>query len=168
MNKIFTLILFILVGNFSFSQENNTDECNFKAFKVFLDDENEFSNIRENPNGTIILKLNYGGSNGYIFNVVDFQDDWLKINHIVGVDGYDISNFEAWIHVSIVGASATYNLTLMNQANGKTIVGEVIGEQDSFKITALECDWIEIETKEGLIGWVQSDKICGNPVTTCP
>ena len=38
---------------------------------------------------------------------------------------------------------------------------------DTFKIIDVYCEWIKIECK-GVIGWVESERICGNPVTTCP
>jgi len=113
MIKLITLTIFISFFNYSFSQENKNDECNVKPFEVYLDDEDTYSNIRDNPKGNIVLKISNKYSSGYIINVIDFEDGWLKINRISGVDGCEISNFEGWIHSSIVGAGTTHNLDLL-------------------------------------------------------
>lgn len=161
------LILFISLFNFSFSQESKDDKCSVKPFKVYLDDADDYSNIRESPKGEIVLKINNTYSYGYILNVIDFKEGWLKINKISGVDEYEISEFEGWVHSSVVGASATHNIDVFDKPNSITKVGKLKGEQDTFKIIDVYCEWIKIEDK-GIVGWVESEKICGNPVTTCP
>ena len=167
MAKLITLIIFLFFFlNSSFSQENKVEKCKVEPFEVYLDDVDDFSNIRDSPKGNIVLKINTKYSYGYVLNVIDFKDGWFKINRIQGVDEYYISEFEGWIHSSIVGAAVTHNLDLLAKPNGKKI-GVLVGEQDTFKIIDLHCEWIKVDCK-GLIGWVESNKICGNPVTTCP
>ena len=148
-------------------QENKHEECSVKPFEVYLDDEDEFSNIRATPGGQIVLKLNNQYASGYILQVIDFENGWLKINEINGVDGYSISAFEGWVHTSIVGLGTTYDIDVLEQPNGTTKVGKVLGEQDTFTIKDVHCEWIKIECK-GITGWIESEKTCGNPVTTCP
>jgi len=167
MIRLIILTIFLSFANFSFSQEIKNNQCKIKPFEVYLDDKDSYSNIRESPNGNIVLKINNEQSAGYSINVIDFQDGWLKINRISGVDGYEISEFEGWIHHSIVGAGTTYDLELLDKPNSKIIVGKLIGELDTFKIVDVYCEWIRVECK-GVYGWVESKKICGNPVTTCP
>ncbi|MFK8046179.1 MAG: hypothetical protein AB8B72_11835 [Crocinitomicaceae bacterium] len=162
---VFT-ILTSLIG-LSFSNQIKGDSCIVKPFKVYRDDKDTWSNIRNQPNGEIVLKLNTDYSDGYILTVIDFEDGCLNINHIAGIDEYEVSNFEGWVHWSIVGAATTYNLDLLDKPNGKTIIGKLIGEKDTFKIINAKCEWIEVNCN-GVKGWVESDKICGNPVTTCP
>ena len=100
--------------------------------------------------------------------MIDAKDGWLKINRISGVDEYEISNFTGWVHNSIVGATVTHSLDVFENPNIKSNkVGKLIGEQDTFKIKEVYCEWIKIKSK-GIVGWVESSKICGNPVTTCP
>jgi len=167
MIRVVQLIVFILIYNSSFSQEDKT-KCDIKPFMVYTIDNDEFSNIRATPKGEIILKLsNNYSSEGYILTVIDVEDGWLKINVIEGIEGVTVSNFEGWIHNSIVEAAVTHDLDVFDKPNGKNKVGKLIGEHDSFKIKDVYCEWIKIECKN-VSGWVKSDKICGNPVTTCP
>jgi len=83
-----------------------------------------------------------------------------------GVNEITVTNFEGWIHTSIVGAAVTYSFDVLDEPNGKIKVGRLIGEQDTLKIKEVYCEWIKIECND-IVGWVKSSKICGNPVTTC-
>lgn len=164
--KILLAVYFFSL-NCAFSQDGKVHHCKTKPFNVYLDDKDNYSNIRERPNGEIVLKINNMHSYGYILNVIGFENGWLKINKINGIDTYSISEFEGWIHSSIVGIAATHDMDLLDQPNGKKVL-EYKGETgETFKIKAVYCQWVKIETKKGL-GWVESEKLCGNPVTTCP
>lgn len=158
-----TFIAIITLTSFSFSQNK---KCAFTPFKVYLDDKDNYSNIRETPNGEIILKINNSYGYGYIFNVIDCKGDWLKINHIQGIDQPKISEFEGWLHTSIVGVSFTYSLDLLDKPNGKKVLNIKRESGETYKVIGVDCDWVKIKTKNG-VGWVKSEKICGNPVTNC-
>ncbi|MDX1349005.1 MAG: hypothetical protein R3279_02095 [Putridiphycobacter sp.] len=165
--KILLPLLFITLFNFSFAQESATDTCVVTPFQVYLQDQDPFSNIRNAPGGDIILKINNQHGYGYILTIIDFKNGWFKINHVSGIDSYDITNFEGWIHSSIVAAATTYDLVLMDKPNGTITTGKLKGEHDTFNITNVYCNWIQVNCN-GVTGWVESSKICGNPVTTCP
>ena len=102
-----------------------------------------------------------------MLKVIDFKDGWLKINEITDLSGYKISKFNSWIHSAIVSAGVTHSTSLLDKPNHTKIVGKLIGEEGAFKIKDMYCEWIKVDYK-GVIGWVKSEKICGNPVTTCP
>lgn len=167
MIRLMILTVLTSLLNPTFLQKGQDEKCSIKPFAVYLDDEDEYSNIRATPGGAIVLKINNKHSYGYILNVIDFKDGWLKINEINGVDGYRISEFEGWVHTSIVGLGTTYDIDALDQPNGTRKMGKVLGEQGSFKIKDVYCEWIRIEYK-GVIGWIESERTCGNPVTTCP
>ena len=157
------LLLVVFLSNMSFAQN---EKC--KSFKVYVDDDkDEFTNIRQTPNGTVIFKINKDYNAGIILNVIDFKEGWLKINKLEGVDELTMSNFVGWIHNSVVGVGATHNIYLSNKPKGKKIL-KIEGEQgDIFRIIDMQCEWVKIKTKKGN-GWVESSELCGNPVTTCP
>lgn len=148
-------------------QENKDAKCTIKPFEVYLDDEDEYSNIRATPGGQIVLKINNEHSYGYILNVIDIEKGWLKINEINGLEDYRISEFEGWVHTSIVGLGTTHDIDILDKPNGTNKMGKLLGEQDRFKIKDVYCEWVKIECK-GVTGWIESEKTCGNPVTTCP
>lgn len=168
MKKYLVFIFLFFSVNLLFSQKNKDKKCKPTSFIVYLNDKAKgYSNVRETPNGYVILKLD-NKYDDYMLTIVDIKNSWLKVSEISSVNGgYNIINLEAWVHTSVVGAGVTHNLDVFNKPNGKTKVGTLKGEEDTFKIKDIYCKWIQIECN-GLIGWVESSKICGNPVTTCP
>jgi hypothetical protein len=167
MKKCITVLTILLSVTFSFSQKIKNNDYKISPIEVFLDDSSiGYSNVRENPNGEIILKLD-NEIDYYVLNVIDFKKGWLKINNIVSVNyGYKISEFEGWIHSSIVGVSTRKELELMDKPNGKIALGN-IEQEIGVKIIDICFNWVKIEYK-GINGWVESKWLCGNPVTTCP
>lgn len=161
------LMICVFSFNFAFSQESKDKKCNTQPFRVYLDDQDKDFNVRAQPNGKIILKINNEHSDGFIMNVIDFENGWLKIDQINGIDELTITEFEGWIHNSIIGITATHNISLLDQPDGKKVL-DITGETgETFKIINIACEWVEIKTQKGT-GWVKSEQLCGNPVTTCP
>ncbi|WP_136468074.1 hypothetical protein [Flagellimonas onchidii] len=169
MKELTTLLFFLLFLNFSFSQDTANDNYSFKPFDVYLDDSSgSFSNIRATPcgKGVIILKID-DQTDIFQFSVIDYKNGWLKINSIWSfVHDYNITDLEGWVHSSIVGIGAIHDFDLLDKPNGKKIA-RLKGESGDYKIEDVYCEWVKIKTKKG-IGWVKSEKLCGNPVTTCP
>jgi len=165
MKKTIIFLFFILLINVSFSQEDSID-CTISAFRVALDDQSDSdTNIRDKPNGEIILKLNK--MDYFELMVVDIKNGWLKINNIVSVEyDYTISNLQGWIHHSIVGVFTRRNLTMVSEPYSKKIVGS-IEQEIGVKIKGACSNWVQIEYN-GISGWVESKWLCGSPVTTCP
>jgi len=64
------------------------------------------------PSSSKINHIDYN-SHGYSIHVIDFKNGWLKINRISGIDESLISDFEGWIHTSVVGISTTYDIYLL-------------------------------------------------------
>lgn len=163
-------------------------KCN--SFEVFFDDDKgEFTNVRSSPNGIIQFKINHKNYNswGYLVNVIGFKNGWLKINKIEGTEECIITNFEGWVHKSVVGIATTHDIYLLDKPNGKKVfkvTGETLefykvkeslngenlikieGKAENFKIIDMKCNWLKVKTKKGS-GWVKSKKLCGNPVTNC-
>lgn len=186
MIKLKAIVLLIVM----LSLTGYAQDTSCTSFTVWIDDDKgEFTNIRSNPNGTIILKINHKNYNswGYMVNVIGAKNGWLKINRISGTEACVISDFEGWIHTSVVGISTTHDIYLLDKPNGKKVFKvtgetlehfkvlnttkrekliEVAGETEHFKIIEVKCNWLHVKTSKGS-GWVKSEKLCGNPVTNC-
>lgn len=162
-------IILLLSSVCLFSQTTQNKDCKPMPFDVFLNDKTEdYSNIRESPNGHIIMKLD-NKHDDYVLNVVDCKQEWFKVDKISSLNGFEITYLDAWVHTSIIGAGTTHDLDVFNQPNSKTKIGTLKGEEDTFRVIDIHCDWIQINCKDKhIVGWVESKKICGNPVTTCP
>mgnify|MGYP000253527361 CR=1 FL=1 len=168
MKRFLLLITFLFFSVISISQESFSRPCELKPFSAFVIDSNEFSSIRATPLGEIILTISNLHSDGFVVHVIDFEDGWFKIDAIIGVSSFEVSSLNGWIHHSLVYALNTYDLEVMESPNQKKQVGIIKGEiGDPFNILDVQCEWIKIQYKS-LVGWVKSEEICGNPVTTCP
>jgi len=166
MKRILIFLLLVSLGQNVFSQQGN--DCKIEPFEAYINDTDTFSNIRVDPAGEILFKVNNTYLDGWVMHIIEYENGWFKIDNLSGVSGCEMSSFEGWVHGSIVGVSATYDLNVLDSPNGKTKLGTIKGENgDTFQILDAHCEWIKIKYNN-LVGWVKSEEICGSPVTTCP
>ena len=173
MMKKIVLSLILLSSFFCYSQNNETledksENCSFPPLRVYLNDHDETgTNIRKDPNGEIIMKLKET-DDYFFFEVTEVQDGWFQVISIQGVeyDNIDLPGDKGWIHYSVIGASTRKTVELLESPKTGKVVGQIEGEI-SVKIKDTCSDWVEIEYN-GISGWVESEWLCGNPVTTCP
>ena len=157
-------------------QKSSNEQVNFcesgQTYAYLIDDDTNGTNLRKRPNGEIIyvLKTQYGNVE---FRLSESKNNWFKITNI---DTYDdiiepIPD-ECWIHGSLLGANtrnygdqpiALYKTQDTNQ------MAFTINEQDVLLSYNAMCgsDWVQVKYK-GELGWIQSEWLCSNPVTTCP
>lgn len=166
MKKLLFGLLFIICSKLCFSQDSINDNCRFSPIRLVLhDDDSVYSNIRIEPKGPILFKLNNKIEN-YILTVTDFKGGWLKIRTIKSIsNGFDISDINGWAHHSITHASTRKKVKLLDVPEGD-IVGAVDVEE-SVKIKAICSNWVKVSYKD-INGWVKAEWLCGHPVTTCP
>lgn len=160
--KNILLYICLLCSVLSYAQD-----CQIQPFDVALADASRSdTNVRDQPNGSIILKLS--ALDEFVLHVIDYKDDWLKINKVSSVyNGYEISQLEGWIHQSTVGFWTRKKIDLLTTPVNGDSVGVIEVENGPVKIKDICDSWIKIEFN-GLIGWVELEWLCGNPVTTCP
>ena len=166
MKKV-VILFFIhsLLASYSFTQETNN--CTINSFEVYLVNGDDSTNIRDDyEDGQIIFTLD-NSTDYFILNVIEFKDNWFKINTIVSIEyGYQITELEGWVHYSNVKISTRKDLKLLNKPNGEKVIGS-IKQEVQVKIIDVCNNWVEIEY-EDMNGWVELRWLCGNPVTTCP
>lgn len=158
-----SLIILCIINSFFICAQ----VCTFSPFNVALsDDSGSDTNIRNEPNGDIVLKLNK--IDEFVLHATDYKDGWFKINYISSVHyGYDITNLNGWTHQSTIGLWTRKKINLLDVPETGTSLGSIDGENGPVKIKDICSNWAKIEF-EGLSGWVEIEWLCGNPVTTCP
>ena len=143
-----------------------------EIYAYLIDDDSNGTNLRKKPNGEIIYVLKT--QNGNVeFSLSESKDSWLKITKI---DTYDDAiepiPDECWIHGPLIGAQLrNYDgqPIALYKTPDATQIAFTIYEQDvilSFN-TMCGSDWVQVNHR-GELGWIQSEWLCGNPVTTCP
>lgn len=157
------LIFFIINSLVMYSQQ----DCSFSPFNVALDDDSgSDTNVRYLPNEDIVLKLNK--TDEFVLHVTDYKEGWFKTDKITSVHyGYEISNLEGWVHQSTVSLFTRKKINLLDKPKTGTSLGAIDGENGPVKIKDICSNWVKIEF-ENLVGWVETEWLCGNPVTTCP
>ena len=157
-------------------QKSSNEQVNFcesgQTYAYLIDDDTNGTNLRKRPNGEIIyvLKTQYGNVE---FRLSESKNNWFKITNI---DTYDdiiepIPD-ECWIHGSLLGAN-TRNYggqpIALYKTQDTTQMAFTINEQDVILSFNAMCgsNWVQVKHK-GVLGWIQSEWLCSNPVTTCP
>ena len=169
----FVLILFISNANYAQLSKSKKDtailqQCKSSDLRVFISDKKGGgTNIREKAKGKVILKLK-GEVDYYMLNVTKAENGWFKVSRIWGVEweAIELSDTVGWIHYSVIGASIRKEVNVLSVPENGKIVGKIEGET-SVRIKDMCGNWVKIQHKE-IEGWISSEWLCGNPVTTCP
>ena len=158
-------------GNGVFSSPKTVER-----FYCFVSDEG-VTNIRNAPKGPVIYQLK--DSDIYMLFVFNPDNGWWQVyNSTLYVmdeaDPIHLPAAEAWIHSSVLG------VTLRNY-DGKPeplyaspdATSRVVGHIDEQEALVRPVDmaaggvWIKVRYGK-LTGWISTDRLCDNPVTTCP
>lgn len=144
-------------------------KCDFGAY--IIDPDPKGANVRDKPNGKIIVTLPYQPDDPALImvKVTGYKGKWLSVTLHDGTKG--------WIFSELVG------LSLRNYAPGAVAALRVRPEEnapttgdifDDEEVTVLggEGKWALVRYKHPkgheLVGWLNPEKQCGHPYTTCP
>ena len=133
-----------------------TIEMNDEMYMAFLPADMD----EDDPNfGTVLLKVVENGSD------VEFAtiDDEKEIELTGSKTGY-------WIHRSLLwfGIAGDRDGALHVAPSAKSKTVKVTGE-GYFHPVAIRGNWVKVISVDGKCsGWLHCDRICDNPLTTCP
>lgn len=124
------------------------------------------AHIFTQPNGNVLYGL--AQESNYRVTTDKFEDGWFRAIELDEIDAeiIDLPRGYGWIHHSALVASTRAKVKLLDQPINGSIIGE-IDPEIQVNIIATKDNWVNIQYKE-LTGWVNADRLCGNPVTTCP
>ena len=136
------------------------------------------TNIRRSPGGEILCRLS--PDQDYMLDVFDATNGWWRIlaEVVTTVENEDIElsedGSEAWIHSSVLVMSVrNYDGTPEPLYESPDEASEVVGkiaEQEALVHPvdmAGDASWVKVKWGK-LTGWINFDRLCANPVTTCP
>ena len=145
----------------------NSAACNFMPIKLYIDHSNvNTAHMRNEPNGEVLLNIDKQGE--YSVTVTEVSNEWFKVVKLMEVDAgvIKIPNGFGWIHNSVIGASITKDITVFDNPNTNEAI-DIVKKETRVKIINICSNWVRIE-RGSTIGWVQTEWLCGNPVSTCP
>lgn len=150
-----------------------------QSLSVYISDSNgEFTNVRNGPKGKVVGKI--PTSKIVMLTVVSPKDGWWQIDegkvYYTGDDD-EVVTFKGsstgyWIHHSVLGlGTRNYGgetLRLRKLPDTKSAV--VFSFKEEMFVMPLEVrgDWVKVKTADGKHeGWIDSEWLCDNPLTTC-
>ncbi|KAA2218814.1 hypothetical protein [Maribacter flavus] len=152
-------------GNIDYTISKNPEYYVLEAFN--MDSDPNGINLRDSPNGTIIKTLK-PPEYGYIFSIVRGENGWFRVLKINTVDDGELKMSQGilWIHSSVIGIRANRDAPILDTPQTGKQIGLIPSDKE-IKIMDLHRDWVKVEY-QGIIGWVDSELLCGYPVSTCP
>ena len=136
-------------------------------------------NVRATPGGTIVFKLDHNEP-GYTVDLYEVWNGWFRISpQIETVDQGPIvlKSKQAWIHGSQLGADTRNyggeKLTFRTHPDANSPIAFTIEEEIGVSYVDMVKGWIKVKytpknSRKSLIGWIETEWLCPNPVTTCP
>ena len=139
------------------------------------------TNVRNAPNGKIVKKLpDIDG--GYVVSLLEVRNKWWRIDPVIDVYGgeedeyvqLDGSKTGYWVHYSVLqfGIAGDHENVLRETPSPK---GKPLKVAPSYLYEVglhpleIRGEWIKVITSDNrYTGWMPINKICDNPLTTCP
>lgn len=155
---------------------NGQTKCNCKALidNLFMGEVSLF----DKPNGKLIKKLSHNAykEDYLVVTIIDESSDYFKVKIKYSLESK--KEFKGWMkkvdHIGIYTRNYEPNekLNLYSEPNSKSkIKSEVIGWSNKpYAIQKCDGKWVYIKfEQEGIVkeGWLEPEKQCANPYTTC-
>lgn len=139
------------------------------------------TNVRNAPNGKIVQKLPEVNG-GYVVSLLEVKNKWWKVDPIVEIYGDEEDEYVElkgsktgyWLHYSVLQFNiAGEHENVLRQtpsAKGKPLkLGTSYLMEVGLHPLEIRGEWIKVITTDNrYTGWMPIDKICDNPLTTCP
>ena len=146
-----------------------------ERFYCYIADEG-VTNIRNAPKGAVIYQITEPGS--YMLFVFNPDNGWWQVYNSVlyEIDQADPIPLpaESWIHSSVLGVSLrNYDgkpePLYASPDESSQVVGRINEQEALVRPVDLAAGGTWVKVRYGnLTGWISSDRLCDNPVTTCP
>ena len=139
------------------------------------------TNVRNAPNGKIVQKLPEVNG-GYVVSLLEVKNKWWKVDPIVEIYGDEEDEYVElkgsktgyWLHYSVLQFNiAGEHENVLRQtpsAKGKPLkLGTSYLMEVGLHPLEIRGEWIKVITTDNrYTGLMPIDKICDNPLTTCP
>ena len=140
------------------------------------------TNVRNAPNGKVVQKLP-DVDGGYVVSLLEARNKWWQIDPVIEIYGDDDDNTVRlkgsktgyWVHYSVlqfnIAGDPENVLRETPSPKGKPLKFAEPSYLFEVGLRPLEIrgKWIKVITSDNrYTGWMPIDKICDNPLTTCP
>ena len=140
-----------------------------------IDNDGPETNIRNAPRGSVVAAL--PTNSNYVVSLISVKGEWWKIDDTVFQCGDEEKEINLtgskngyWIHRSRLwfGIAGDKDGAVHVSPSSKSKTIKITGEAD-FMPVAKNGKWLKGVSSDGkCTGWIRCDRICSNPLTTCP
>ncbi len=154
-----------------------TDGAQEKMLIAFLDCDPPCSYILNKPSGATVMTLSY--DEPYLFTLSSPQDGWWKINDLWNAaDDEDTTSLagsdtgEYWIHYSAIGLGTSnyggQELHLRAAPDPEADIVFTFNQELMLMPLDVQGDWVKVKVDgDDIIGWIEAEWLCSNPLTNC-
>jgi hypothetical protein len=149
---------------------------NAQSVDVYIiDNDGPVTNIRNAPRGKVVTTL--PTDQALVVTLLSAKGEWWKIDDVVEQYGDEEKEIELkgsksgyWIHRSLlqftIAGDPDGALRAAPSAKAKAIK---FSTNEGFHPIAIKGNWVKAVSIDGkYTGWIHCDRICSNPLTTCP
>ena len=148
-----------------------------KSLIAYLDCDPPCSYILNKPSGSTVMTLSY--DEPYIFSLSSPQDGWWKISDIWNAaDDEDTTSLvgsdtgEYWIHFSALGLGTSnyggQELNLRAAPDPEADIVFTFNKELMLMPLDFEGDWVKVKVDGyDIVGWIENEWLCSNPLTNC-
>lgn len=148
-----------------------------KMLIAFLDCDPPCSSILNKPSGATVMTLPY--DEPYMFTLSSPQDGWWKINDLWNAaDDEDTTSLvgsdtgEYWIHFSVLGLGTSnyggQELHLRAAPDPEADIVFTFNQELMLMPLDVQGDWVKVKVDgDDIIGWIEAEWLCSNPLTNC-
>lgn len=149
---------------------------NAQSVDVYIiDNDGPVTNIRNAPRGKVVTTL--PTDQALVVTLLSAKGEWWKIDDMVEQYGDEEKEIELkgsksgyWIHRSLlqftIAGDPDGAMRTAPSAKAKAIK---FSTNEGFHPIAIKGNWVKAVSIDGkYTGWIHCDRICSNPLTTCP
>ena len=149
---------------------------NAQSVDVYIiDNDGPVTNIRNAPRGKVVTTL--PTDQALVVTLLSAKGEWWKIDDVVEQYGDEEKEIELkgsksgyWIHRSLlqftIAGDPDGAMRAAPSAKAKAIK---FSANEGFHPIAIKGNWVKAVSIDGkYTGWIHCDRICSNPLTTCP
>lgn len=155
-------------------ERNRTKECSPSSIGGYLNDPDKSgTNIRVSPKGNVITKLIVDDLNhDYLLKLTESKNGWFKIEGPIQgiVSDIELPEGKGWIHGSVISVDTrnydNQHLSILDKPKTGKVLRVIKEVEIGLRLKELCGEWIKVE-HDGIVGWIESKWLCGNPLTNC-
>lgn len=172
MKKIFLTTLIMV---FAMSVYAQSEVCAY-----ICDKSGTPTNVRNAPKGKVVKSLPEIDG-GYVVTLLEVKNNWWRIDPVIDIYGDEDdyvklqgSKTGYWVHNSVlqfnIAGDHTNVLRATPSSKGKPLkIDTTYLLETGLRPLQIQGEWIKVETTDKrFMGWMPIDRICCNPLTTCP